>query len=393
MITLSLASFFFAAPNIFDWMMRFVIWGVMLKYSYAALASTSNGNLQPPKINMKTISNDFDIVFKQLGIFLLLGMALVEVNDIAGPHVARLLVVAFTVYIPAMIIMLAVSKSLFAAVYPLAIVPMVSSIGMPYLLMYLFLILILTAPMAIGSLLAPYIPEKCFFFLIVLAQQYYTLIAYHLMGYVMFQYHEEVGYEIIYEGVEHAAPKPSEENESSSELIQNVDMLIKEGDLDKAVEMIQEETEGSITDLKLADRYFQLLKTKQMKPDMLKFGEAYLDLLAKAKRTEKMCEVYLECASVEGEFKPTSSTLFNIGRALTNMGKPEAAVMAYEAFRKRDGDHPLTHNASFFMAKIYNEKLHNPKKASEILQYLIDTFPFHENMVYVKQYLREINAA
>lgn len=212
------------------------------------------------------------------------------------------------------------------------------------------------------------------------------------MGYVMFQYHEAVGHQITYEGEEPGPQKGEADKESDSELLKNAAILIKAGNLDEAIELIEKETGGSISDLKLAERYYNLLSIRQMFPKMLEHGGYYLDLLAKAKQTEKMCEVYMECKAKDAAFVPALSTLYSVARELNNLDKPEEAVTAFGDFIKANVDSPLIQNANFLMAKIYREKMNNPQKASEILQYLISAFPFHENTAMVKQYLSQIKA-
>jgi len=60
-------------------LIRFAIWAVILKYSFAALKSTANGKLIPPKVNLQTISDDFEVVFKQIGIYVIIGFAFFKV--------------------------------------------------------------------------------------------------------------------------------------------------------------------------------------------------------------------------------------------------------------------------------------------------------------------------
>lgn len=169
-------------------------------------------------------------------------------------------------------------------------------------------------------------------------------------------------------------------------------ILIKAGNLDEAIALIEKETGGAISELKLAERYHNLLSLRQVFPKMLEHGRPYLDLLAKAKQTEKMCEVYLECKARDTAFAPAPATHYSVARELSNLGKPEEAVTAFDDFTKANGDSPLLQNAYFLMAKIYREKMNNTQKAAEILQYLISAFPFHENTAMVTQYLRQIKA-
>lgn len=393
MVIIAIASILFTEPSFRNFLILFLIWSIMLKYSFSALVSTSNGNLKPPKITLGTVFGDFGIVFKQIGIFLVLAILLMEIFKKFGLVVALTCLVFYILLIPAMIIILAVTKSLPTAIFPTAIVRMAWRIGWPYLEMYFFLILLVGAPTVLGGMLATALPEKAYFIVRAFAESYYTLVSYHLMGYVMFQYHEKVGYLIIYEGEEPVPQKgEADTGGAAGALLNTVSVLIKAGSLDEAIALIREKTGGSISDLKLAERYYNLLNIRELFPDMVEYGRSYLDLLVKAKQVEKTCQVYQECKSRDAEFTPAPATLYSVARELNNLGKPEEALAAFGEFIKLDSANPLIQNAYFLMAKTYHEKLNNPAKASEILNYLISTFPFHENTAMVRQYLGKIPA-
>ncbi len=95
-----------------------------------------------------------------------------------------------------MIIVLASSRSLFAALNPVVCTRIATRIGASYLLMCIFLLLLLFAPGFILKLTSDAMPEKLLLFLSYAASLYYAIISYNLMGYVILQYHEEIGYEV-----------------------------------------------------------------------------------------------------------------------------------------------------------------------------------------------------
>ena len=119
----------------------------------------------------------------------------------------------------------------------------------------------------------------------------------------------------------------------------------------------------------------------------------YLDLLAEAKDTEKLCEVYSECAARDPGFVPGSSTLFRLASCLNQAGNPKAAVNSYNRFIKAHPKDPLIPKAYFLAASIINEKLKNPRKAVGILKGLLKTYPNHDITPHVQRYLSRIRVA
>lgn len=393
MIVLAILTVLFSPkPSIFTFLVNAAIWGVLLKYSYAALKSTAQGQLSPPKINMETISEDFGVVFKQIGIYIIVGIAFFWVAKTFGPIIGFLFLLFAILSIPAMIIVLATTSSLFHAINPMVFAVMAWRIGWGYLLMYLFLSLLGAAPAFLGRYFIAYLPAGSHLFLFTVAKSFYTIISYHLMGYVIFQYHEEIGYEVDLEEVELALQDTTTEPDVGSELLNRVDILIKEGRTDDAIALIRGERGGAIADLNLAERYYNLLKLKQLTPEMLTHGCVYLDLLAKTGHKDRLCEVYRECVSKDAAFSPNASAVFKIANSVGEAGNPKGTIEVYNRFIKGNPKSPLVPKAYFLAANVINERLQNPRKAVGILNGLIKKFPNHEIIPYAQQYLSKITA-
>jgi len=393
MIVLAVATIIFTRANVFTLLIRVAIWGVMLKYSYAALKTTAHGSLSPPKINSETISDDFGVVFKQIGIYIAVGIAFGLVAAAVGPILGILFLLFAILSLPAMIIVLAATSSLLHALNPMIFARMAWRIGWGYLLMYLFLGFLGSAPAFLGQYIIAYLPAGTHLFLWTMAQSFYTLISYHLMGYVIFQYHEEIGYEVDIDEEALSGSGVPGERDADNELLNRVDIYIKEGRVDDAISLIRDETGGSILDLDLAERYYNLLKVKQQTPEMLTHGKSYLDLLAQAGRKDKLCEVYSECVSRNAGFTTSPATLLKIASSVNEAGNPRGAIEAYKRFIKTHPKNPLIPKAYFLAANIVNEKLQNPQKAAGILKGILKNFPNNEIVPYVERYLRQITVS
>lgn len=393
MLVLSFLSVLLIFPSLLSLLIQIFIAGLFLKYAFSALKNTANGSFQPPKIDSKTLLEDFSIVFKQLGMFIIIGYGFYKVTQMAGIIIGLVFLGFAVLSIPAMIIVLVGTNSLLQAINPAMFVVMAWRIGWSYLLMYFFLMLLIAAPAVLGQYIVGYLPVKLHLFLLKLAQNYYTLISYHLMGYVIFQYHEEIGYDVDFEEEELPPEEiPSGEGESD-QLLNRVDMMIKEGKLDDAISLIKSETLGAITALGLAERYYNLLKLKKQTPDMLEHGKEYLDLLAKGNQKAKLVQVYSECISKDPNFTAKPTTLLKAASYLNEAGKHEESLEAYSRFIKANPENPLVPKAYFLASNIFNEKLKNPGKAKKILRNLIEKYPNHDIIPHAQRYLSEMKVA
>jgi tetratricopeptide (TPR) repeat protein len=410
-VILSLIQSLFMSIFFFGAIIQFICFGIILTYANIVLEDSSQGNLKTPAFDLMAINENFTIVYKQIGIYIVLFAAPYTVYKIVypilGPQISTvafsLLITASFFLLPAMLIMLAVTKSFFAAILPNVFIRLAWRIGWPYLALCFFLLILLSAPVMIVGFTEKILPDSIRYILGTALSYYYMIVSYHLMGYILFQYHEQVGYEVIYNGEEETPeekprPRPDRKNAGTSEplnneLLSRLNILVKDGEHDAAIKLIQEETKGFPTDLLVAERYFNLLRIKQRREELTAFGNHYIRLLIKGNDKRKICEVYLECAAIhEDFFNGDANTLFVMAKALNQMKHFSEAFKLFQKFIGMYPDDPMAPNAYFFLAMLYNEQFSDPDKASEILRYLKEKYPFHENSSFVDNYSRKVPA-
>jgi tetratricopeptide (TPR) repeat protein len=173
-------------------------------------------------------------------------------------------------------------------------------------------------------------------------------------------------------------------------LLNRIDTLTDDGNVDDALVMIESERDALSSDINLSERYYNILKLKDNTAEMLEHGKVYLDLLAKGRPKEKLCEVYSECISRSPNFSTTFSASFKIAGSMIETGNPQGAVDVYQGFIKNNPEDPMIPKASFLAANVFNEKLLNPQKAEEILEDMISKYPDHEMTVYARHYLGQV---
>ncbi len=389
MLTLSFAFTFFNGCGLISALINLAIWGVLLKYAFAVLKETAKGSMRPPKITKENISDNFGIVFKQLIIYLAVGFVFILFARGGGIILAIIFLLFSALSLPAVIIVLVSTESLIAAINPMIFVPMIRRIGWGYLLMYLFYILLGTAPNTLTRFVLIYLPPQLHLFLLFFIKSYYLIISYHLMGYVLYQYHEEIGYNVEIEEQSYLQ-ESFREMDGNEEILQRANILLKEGKIKEAIEMIRRETKEEIQDIQLAELYYNLLKTANATEDMVRYGKKYLELLSRYSERNKMVNVYLECVSKANEFPLGASVAFKLAKALQDAGYYSEAVSAYSRFIKSTSNHNLIPKAYYLAAEIIDKRLGNKKKALSILNALIKKYPDHEIIPYVKSYVKRL---
>ena len=388
-ISLAILLSLFMGPGLFNMLIRGALFLVVLKYSFEALKATASGDLRPPKINAKTISDDMDQVVKQYVLYFVISMVAGWIYVSVSPFLSAIFKIVALFFAPSMIILLVTTSSLFHALNPLVFVRITYRIGWGYVVMYLFLLLLGGAPAVAAQFIFKLLPQGLHVFLISMATSYYTIISYHLMGYVILQYHEEIGYRIEYEDFKEQAPDNTEsvQSDSGAIILKEISPLIQEGKYDEAIAVIRERTAAAIENIELSDRYYLLLKMTKQTSQMGDYGINHLDLLIKANQKTKALEIYSECKKIDTGFLPTAASLFKIGEWLNETGKFKEAVSTFNRMIKAYPDNVLVPKSYFRAAQIFNDRMMNPDKAAKILNGLKKKYPGHEIVPQIENYL------
>lgn len=368
-------------------LINFLAFVVGIKYSFEVLRKTSKGKLSPPVINEEILAKDLSLVAKQIGMFILIAIAFGIVIQQMGVFVGILFLVFLLLFIPAMIIMLVTTDSLVAALNPMLFVKLATRIGRGYLLMYFFLFLLLVAPASLFSITAEIMPKFMHIFLYGFIKYYYTIISYHLMGYVILQYHGDIGYQVEFEDFEDPTMQEEETDDPDAANLNRLDILIKDGKPDEAIELCKSLAGSGEMNLTISERFFDLLKLKKRQSEMVEHGMDLLRELVENNKKKKACEVYVACNNADNTFNPPGTVLLRLGTWMKEAGNVKAAIGAYSKFAKANPKDKMTPKAYFLAAQLFNEKMKNPAKAKTILKGLAKKYPNNDIIPYVKEYL------
>ncbi len=395
---LSVLSAIFSGQGLIDGLMRIAIGLVLIKYSFAALKATARGNLTPPKVDSETISNDILQAFIQTVFVVIIVAVFGVITATAGVALGVVFLIFGIISFPAIIMSYLATGSFFSAINPVLLVKLMFRIGWSYLLMYFFLILLYSAPAALLHFIHTFLPRGVNVFLFAFANSFYTIIFYHLMGYVLLQFHQEIGYRIDPEDFMDSSTQSAkkteqaEENDENIQILNKVDFFIKEGKYDEALTFIKRETqEEGITDLALSEQYYKLLKIKKQTPALLAHASPHLKMLIQANRKENACEVFIDCLNSDNNLLIDSPTLLKLGSWLNETEKPKEAIKAYNKIIKEKPEDQIVPIAYFRAASIINEKLNNPARAKKILASLVKKFPNHDIIPQVENSLRQLS--
>ncbi|VFQ42963.1 tetratricopeptide repeat protein [Desulfoluna butyratoxydans] len=364
---------------------------LVLRYAYLALTTTSSGDLTPPPMDGIPLGSSIVIVLKQGLVAFLLIVPYAFVVTIAGQTAGYLLLVLIILCVPAIIILLATSNRVLHAVNPNAFIRLATRIGKGYLGMFGLLTILWGAPALVVGRLAPHVSPNFLSALTCVISGYYSLVSYHLMGYVTLQYHESIGYDVAQENFKAAATpmKAAEEKIVEDPQLKQVTFLLREGRLEDALAYIGEikAQKGELPTPELSEKYFSLLNMLGHTEKLTAHGHTHLDELITAGKKEEALAAYAACMEADPDFVPSAGILYHIGTWTSDRVSPEQAIAILQRAIRNHPDDPMLPAIWFRAARILNDRLHQHDKALKLLNGILKKFPEHDIAPQVRNYL------
>ena len=163
-----------------------------LRYCYSVLDRTAFGQLSAAHLGADQYGQYRP--WKQLAVFLVYGVLVGLIAVTLGTVPGYIVQYALLLLLPANVMWLGLTNSLLSSLNIVALINIVRAIGWTYLALYGFLALLSAAANTVSVLLIAALGDSLFAFpAIALAQMYFTLIGFNMLGYVLYQYHDRLG--------------------------------------------------------------------------------------------------------------------------------------------------------------------------------------------------------
>ena len=375
-------------PTLMGKLMRFVISLVFMKYTYAVLEDTALGHLKPLPINTKVINNELDLPIKQFILTFAISATNFYVYQNFGYTVVSVTAFISSVMFPANLMVLAMEHSFFAAFNPILVFNVIKRIGAPYFLLTFLLSTLITASGIVMNFVYDSFSYQTFSLISSFINMYFVLIMAHLLGYTLYQYHDELGYQInndeeIDGKFTEAAIDPE---------LRIIEILIKEGKYDEAKTklalLIKENpsnNEAQLNNLKL----YQLSGDDE---GYNKYTKKYISYLFSTQQTAQIIKILPMIFSVNPSFKPEQAKeRFELAKLLKQNGQSKSAVSLINNLHVDFPEFTQIPEAYLLASKILCEQLGNDKQAANILNFLLKKYPGNEYRQEIIDYLEVVN--
>ena len=382
---LSAISVFTALPvPLIAFLLGVTVTYLILRYGYIILHHTARGNLEPPGVLSGSPATEKNLPLRQLGIFFVMAL-MVAAAALVHEAFAIIVFLGLLFSVPASVMSLAINGSLPEAVNPAALAQIIGRIGMPYGILYMFLLLLSGGETAVLKVLEPVLPIWLYLMLGNFISCYFTVIMFNMMGYAVYQYHEELGFEGVreFDTTEDAPPTPAK---ASDPFVNELHILLSEGKIDEAKARLKQRVQGQ-ADEDLHAQYHKLLKLSDDKAELAHHGGQYVQLLLAGSQASKAAEIYGDCINADPNFSLNDGRqVYEMAQLVFSSGHYDTALHILNRFAQRFPGHQVIPHAYFLAAKILCENKGQDAQAEKIISGLLKQYPNHDLSAELRAY-------
>ncbi len=312
----------------FSFLINLLLTSALLKYSFSCLENTSHGVLEAPDVT-QAYGGGFGLALQVIFMVIaILGIIWVT-NYFLGSMLASLVAIVLIAGFPAMIINFAMTENFIQALNPMSMLSMMASIGLPYGLLLAF-ILIMSGSVGVISQFIGHDFSLVSSILQSIVSNYYTVVIFHMMGYMIYQYQDELGIERI-RVIRNEKPRKTLFQDNLS----HIDILLKEGKLEEAIVMYDEVILSNPEEKNLKSNFFELLLVTKSSKDLDRFAPKYFDYLLQSNSEDKLPISYKRVIKVNPKFNPeTAEQRFKLALICQRRGDSKSVIRLINGLHK-----------------------------------------------------------
>lgn len=353
-----------------------IVIGILLlfvRHAFSVLDHTSQGFFG------ETIAHDAShlsgwIAFKH-GFAITLGVVLVGSLATFSQALAVLTGLVLLFAWPANVMLLARSGNFGESINPAMLFETITAIGIPYLGLWACLALLSTgsgtahawmSKLVSNPMLATFIDTFITF--------YFMLVMFRLMGYVVYQYHEALGFKVA------VAATPTGKPQSEQDVtLANCNAAVAAGKFDEAMRILNQGMDRYPNDIALLNAQLRLkLASGQHAPSIEETARHLMNLHFVDGKYGQAIAIIEQVASALPDLAPkTGRDTFILADAAFKLRKAELAGKLIRSFDKRYPKNEALPEVMLLAARILCEHHRNDQQARSVLQQLLRHYPKH----------------
>ncbi|NIJ88294.1 hypothetical protein FHR49_001058 [Xanthomonas campestris] len=294
LIALTLCSALLVLPGILKLLVMGVLGMATYTYAFDILRHTADGQADAPRLGY----NSFDsAVLRLILLAIALGIVIGAAAVVAGPFGLTIAYVATLLLLPGMLISLAIDGSLRRALNPAVSIDMAMRIGWPYLAAYGLLYVIQGSGTAAAFIALTYLPPIVREATTLVASIWALFASFHLMGYLVYQYHEALGYTPSGGDVQERA-------DPDQRLLDEAEHHVREGHTDEAFQAVRGAVRSRAVSLAVHELYQRLLRQHHRSDELHEHTRHYINRLLQERQERRALALQREALDSDPAFTP-----------------------------------------------------------------------------------------
>ncbi len=322
-------------PGLAGWILNLLITVALLRYAAAVLVASANGETDAPS-GYSTPDSVGWVVLKVQILLVVLAVVTGVVGAVLGlGYLALVAPIAIALGTPAALMYAAIDQDTLGALNPMMWLQTVARIGWPYIVAALLCVLILYSEANAKALTLPFLPGPLAIVGHYFIAHYATIVTFHLLGYLVYQYRNELGFEIA------AKPQPlARRRDRDQNVLDESERLAAEGNTAGAAQLLGEHiAERGGTDA-VHKRYRKLLTLHDDTAALAKHSRDYLNVQIAHDRWRPALDFWAECRAADGKLWPSDpSQVLELVDKAHELGRPELALKFASGFSREHPTH------------------------------------------------------
>jgi len=361
-------------PNPFGFLLDLLVTVWMLRYCAEVLVHTARGHHQPPP-GYGSWESGWVLLLVQI-LLLMIALFASVVAIAASAWLGVLLVVAVGIGAPAALMSAAIDGSMLRALNPLLWLQVIARIGPSYFAAGFLYLVIMTTSANIEFFLLPVLPQPIALVALSLVSHYALVMIFHLMGYLIHQHHDALGFEQQAgsdAGAEFAGLRRVDPDQA---ILDEAAQLVAGGDNPAALERLaQHLRERGGTDA-VHDRYRRLLRLANDRPALLAHARDYLNVLIAREQWPKALQLWSETRAADPTAWPTSPELLReLIATAQQRGRDDLVLSFAEGFEQGFPGNSEALRIGLIVAEVLTERRGETDQARALLAGLAARFP------------------
>jgi len=356
-----------------------LVWVALYKYAFECLRATANGRMEPPEIALAVddalgwaqVKLQFVFVAINLAAFIWLG-------PVGGGIVS--IVLAFA--LPGAIMSLAMDENLLLALNPATWFAVAARLGWAYVAVAALYFVFNMSKHYAEALVLPILPavlsEVVFYFM----THYVVVATFHLMGYLIHQYADDIGYE-----PEPQQPLTRGKIDPDQPLLDEAAELVRDGKPEAAADMLGQAIKGRGGSETMHAQYRKLLALLGRRDEQLKHGREWIDVLLAQDKDRRAVDIARDCLEIDPAFELSNpDDVSRVAQKAVDVGQTQVALKLVSTYIKTHPKHRDVPRNALLAAKVLVDRLGKEDVAKKLLDQVAERFPDDALLPDIKAY-------